>query len=353
MIIKKMKNFKFILIILIILFQTGNVLSNESIFTVNNIQVNKNTFKNKEELINIAFKRGFEKLNRKILLEKDYLKTTKISLKNIKNLVSHYQIVKSIDSFSNNFETVNLYFKREKMYDFYSQNNIKYSDVSGKILKILPVLLLNDEIFIYDNNFFYDNWMNDLKDNESKNIEYIFPVENLETIETLKKNQENLESINLEDIFDEDTEKDNLLVIIDYNKQNTKFFLKGVVSSKKIIKNISLKNKYKKNFEYGDILEYLKSEILELVKSQNIIDIGTPSFINVNLKLKNNSDLLLFQNILSEIDLIENFNVKEFNNKFAYINIKYYGKIYKIKEKLIKKGLDIKFANNQWSARLK
>ena len=348
-----MKNFKFILTILIILFQTGNVLSNESIFTVNNIQVNKNTFKNNKELINIAFRKGFEKLNRKILLEKDYLKTTKISLKNIKNLVSHYQIVKSVDNFTKNFETVNLYFKREKMYDFYNQNNIKYSDVSGKILKILPVLLLNDEIFIYDNNFFYDNWMNDLKDNESKNIEYIFPVENLETIETLKKNQKNLESINLDDIFDEDIEKDNLLIIIDYNKQKTKFFLKGIVSSKKIIKNIFFSNKNKENFEYDDILKYLKSEILELVKSQNIIDIGTPSFFNVNLKLKNNNDLFLFQNILSEIDLIENFNVKEFNNKFAYINIKYYGKINKIKEKLIKKGLDIKFDNNQWSARLK
>ena len=114
-----------------------------------------------------------------------------------------------------------------------------------------------------------------------------------------------------------------------------------------------MSNKYKENFEYDDILKYLKSEILELVKSQNIIDIGTPSFFNVNLKLKNNNDLFLFQNILSEIDLIENFNVKEFNNKFAYINIKYYGKINKIKEKLIKKGLDIKFDNNQWSARLK
>ena len=65
-----MKNIKFILSILIILFKTGNVLCAESIFTVNNIQVNKNTFKNKEELINIAFKKGFEKLNNKILLEK-------------------------------------------------------------------------------------------------------------------------------------------------------------------------------------------------------------------------------------------------------------------------------------------
>ena len=54
-----MKNLKLIPLILIILFKTGNVLSIESIFTVNNIEINKNTFKNKEELINIAFRKGF------------------------------------------------------------------------------------------------------------------------------------------------------------------------------------------------------------------------------------------------------------------------------------------------------
>ena len=90
-----MKNFKFIFFILVILSKTGNVLCVESIFTVNNIQVNKNAFKNKEELINIAFRKGFEKLNNKILLEKDFIKTKNISLKIIKNLVSHYQIVKN------------------------------------------------------------------------------------------------------------------------------------------------------------------------------------------------------------------------------------------------------------------
>ena len=55
----------------------------ESIFTVNNIQVNKNTFKNKEELINIAFKKGFEKLNNKILLEERLLKDKKYKFKEI------------------------------------------------------------------------------------------------------------------------------------------------------------------------------------------------------------------------------------------------------------------------------
>ena len=348
-----MKNLKFIFIILIILTKTGNVLSSESIFTVNNVQVNKNSFKNKEELINIAFRKGFEKLNDKILLEKDYIKTKNVSLRNIKNLVSHYQIVRKEEQNTENFELINLYFKRDKMYNFYNQNNIKYSDVSGKILKILPVLLNNDEIFIYDNNFFYENWIKKIKDKKNGSIEYIFPLENIETIETIKKNQYDLEVINLSDIFDEDIEKDNLLVIIIQNKQKTKFFLKGIISSKKIIKNLSYDIKKDEKIEYSEILIFLKKEILELVKSQNIIDIGAPSFLNVSLLLNNQNDLFTFQNILNEVDLIENFSVREFNNKFAYINIKYYGKINKIKEKLNKKGLDLNFTNNKWSARLK
>ncbi len=348
-----MKYYKFFTLILIILFKTGNYLYAESIFTVNNIQVNKNSFKNKEELINIAFKKGFEKLNYKILLEKDYIKIKSISLNIIKNLVSHYQIVKNNDENVKEFEIVNLYFKRDKMYNFYSKNNIKYSDVTGKILKILPVLIVEDETFIYDRNFFYENWFKIEKQNKNENIEYIFPIENLETIETIKKNQNNLEVINLIDIFDKDNEKDNLLIIINYEKKATKIFLKGIISSNKVVRNLSFEDKTEKKIEYSKILIFLKKEIFELVKSQNIIDIGAPAFLNINLTLNNQKDLFSFQNTLNEIDLIENFNVKEFNNKFAYINIKYYGKINKIKEKLIEKGIDINFKNNQWSARLK
>ena len=73
-----------------------------------------------------------------------------------------------------NFEVVNLYFKRDKMYNFYSKNNIKYSDVTGKILKILPSFNIKDEIFIYDNNFFYKNWLKNLKNKIKMKISNIF-----------------------------------------------------------------------------------------------------------------------------------------------------------------------------------
>ncbi len=348
-----MKNLKFIILILIILIKTGNVLSAESIFTVNNIKIDKNAFKNKEELINLAFREGFEKLHKKILLEKDFNKIKGTSLRNIKNLVSHYQIVVNEDEASEKFELINLYFKRNNMYNFYVKNNIKYSDVSGKVLQVLPVLLLEEKIFIYDNNFFYENWLTNSKEKKIENIEYIFPIENLETIETIKKNQFNLNNVSLKDIFDDDTEKDKLFIIINYEQKKTKFFINGIISSKKIVKNFDLTNNSEDIIEYSNILKFLKKEILELVKSQNIIDIGIPSFLNVNLSFNNQSDLFMFQNILSEMDLIENFNVQEFNNKYAFIKIKYFGKINKIKEKLIEKDIDINFINNQWHARLK
>ena len=43
----------------------------------------------------------------------------------------------------------------------------------------------------------------------------------------------------------------------------------------------------------------------------------------------------------------------EFNNKFAYVKIKYYGKINNLREKLIEKKLTLDLVNNQWNAKVK
>ena len=67
-----MKKFLFILITLMIFFKTGNVLSEQSIFTVNNLKLIKKNYNNNEDLTNDAFKKGFEKLNKKILLNKNF-----------------------------------------------------------------------------------------------------------------------------------------------------------------------------------------------------------------------------------------------------------------------------------------
>ena len=347
-----MKNFKLILTILIILFKTGNVLSDSSIFTVNNILVNKNAYNNKEELINIAFLKGFKQLNNKILLEKDLIKTNDENLTNIKNLISHYQILDSDQTSEKGDTIVNIFFKRDKIYNYYYKNDIKYSDITQKSLKILPVLNIDGEIYIYDNNFFYQNW--EIKEFEKKNneiefynlIDYILPLEDLKVMELLKKNSDNLENIDLSKLFDEYKSKDNLFIVINYGKKNTKVFLKGYISSKMIVKNINFKNE--NILEYQNILTALKKEIFEIIKSQNIVDVSRPSFLNLGLKINRENDLIKLQSLLNEIDLIENFHVNELNNKFANIKIKYYGKINIISEKIKAKGLKLEINNNQW-----
>ena len=69
-----MKSYKLILIILVVFFKTGNVLSNTNIFDVNNIEIEKKIKDSNEILANLAIKKGFEELINKILLQEDIIK---------------------------------------------------------------------------------------------------------------------------------------------------------------------------------------------------------------------------------------------------------------------------------------
>ena len=88
-----MSYYKIFLVILIIFLKTGNVLSLENIFNVNNIEIIKESSNSNDELANKAIKKGFEKLLKKILLSQDIKKLSELKFSNIKELVSYYQIV--------------------------------------------------------------------------------------------------------------------------------------------------------------------------------------------------------------------------------------------------------------------
>ena len=68
------------------LFKTGNVFSNSNIFYVDNIIINNKNNQSKEALLNKAFKEGFEKLVKKILLRKDSELVLKTNLMGISAL---------------------------------------------------------------------------------------------------------------------------------------------------------------------------------------------------------------------------------------------------------------------------
>ena len=95
------------------------------------------------------------------------------------------------------------------------------------------------------------------------------------------------------------------------------------------------------------VIKFSKNEIEDVIKSQNIIDVRTPT-LNIKLNIEKD-DLFKLQNIFEKIDIVDNFYVREFNNEYAKVKIKFYGKLDNFYEKLKQMGAKIKIDNDSWS----
>ena len=342
-----MKNLIFICSILIILFKTETVLSDNNIFNVNNIEISKETSKNKEKLISYAFKKAFDELINRLLLEEDYKRISKTNLEQIKKLISYYQIISEDENKENNNAKVNVFFDKDKMHDFFHGKNILYSDIINTEVILFPLLKKEEQYFIYTQNYFYENWNEEKSDNL---IQYILTTENIENIQRINLNKDNIYKIEVSDFFKEH-ETDNIVFAnIEVKKDTAEVFLNTRIEGKKINKNLSIKNKEnlnKKEF-YREIIFEINDIIRDLIKSQNLIDVRTPSFLNVEIKLNKKSNLVEFSNRLNKIELIDNFYVQKLNKDYVLVKIKYLGKINKIINKLKDQNINLKMIAGQW-----
>ena len=233
-----MKSFKYLFIILVIFFKTGNVLSVENLFTVNNIEVQNQKNADFENLADQAIKKAFLQLIDRILLEKDKNKLKSLKTSQVKDLVSYYQIKKDGD-IEKNIKTFNIFFDKYKFHDLFYENGISYSDTSKNELFLLPVLKKNNQYFVYNKNFFYENWI-EISQNEL--IEFILPLENIETLQKINSNKNDLSGLDLTEIFQEFTNKNFAFIFVDDDDPNEqKIFMKLNIVGKKLVKVFQLK----------------------------------------------------------------------------------------------------------------
>ena len=346
-----MKSYKLILFILIVFLKTGNVLSNTNIFDVNNIEIENKGKNNNEELANQAIKKGFIELLNKILLQEDSKKLEDLKFLEIKELVTYYQVSNVIKNSNTEKTNYNISFDKNKIHNLFYNRKISYSEITNKELFILPILRKNNQIFIYNQNFFYDNW-NEIYDNEL--IEFIVPLENIEIIESINSNSDNLLNLQLKTIFQEYPDKNLAIVLIeDNNSKKEKIYLKTKILGKNIVKNITVeRSKLKEKKFYEKIITEIKKEITNIMKLQNLIDVRAPSFLNVEFKISEKSNLVELNTKLKKIDLIENIYIQEFNNESVNLKIKYLGKLDKIKRELENQKINLIFKNDQWSIKI-
>ena len=346
-----MKFFKLIFLILVIFSKTGNVLSSESIFNVNNIEVVKKTNASNKELTNQAILKGFNNLKKKLLLEEDINKLSSLNISEINDLVSYYQILR-LDNQENKKNTLkfNIFFDKEKMHKLFYSKNISYSEISKREFYFLPLLKTNDELFIFNQNFFYEKW-NEITDNEL--IEMILPIENIELVQYINSNKNNLFDLDLRNIFQEYTNKNLALVFIDETDSNEgKIYIRTKILSKNIDKNLIIKKIPDKNIYYEEIIKSVNNEIIDIIKSQNLVDVRTPSFLNVKLFTDKKNNLAELNRRFKNVGLIEKFFVQELNHDYILLKIKYLGKLEKIINQLQDQKIILRLINEQWSIKI-
>ena len=345
-----MKVFKSI-IILVIFFKTGNVLSQNDLFNVNNIEILNTSTKNNEEIANQAIKIGYIKLIERLLLIEDTENLKKIEFKTIKNLVSYYQIVQDENESKKNLKIFNIFFDKEKLHNLFFEMGISYSDIAQDEFYILPILKTKDQIYVYSQNYFYENW-NNKSNNEL--MEFILPLENIETIQKINSYYDNILDLDLREIFLEYEKKNLALILIEERSDlEKKIFLKTIINSKKINKNLTFKKSSLNKNEFNNkIINEISREIINIAKSQNLIDVRVPSFINIQLKLNKKNNLVELNNRINNVDLIENIFVQEFNNQYVFLKIKYLGKIDKLIEELENQKIILKMKGDIWSLKI-
>ena len=341
-----MKLFVQIVVILVVFFKTGNLLSDNNLFNVNNILLEEKENTSSKQLANQAIKKAFKKLTERVLLKEDKPKVLNLNFSEIKELVAYYNISKNSED-EKDKKSFSVTFDKDKIHDLFYKRGISYSDVNDKEFYILPIELNENEIFVFSNNYFYKNW---IKNSEEELIEFILPLENIEIIQNVNRSKIDLLDLDLNILFKGYLNKNIALVLIDKNyKGDKKVYIKTRIQDKIISKNINFKKNDIKEKEFNEkIILAAKDEITNLVKSQNLIDIRTPSFINVKFNLDKKNNLVLLNSKIRNIDLIENIYVQEFNKDYVNLKIKYLGKLEKIIIELRNEEISLQLINDQW-----
>lgn len=349
-----MKSYNLFIFIIIIFLKTGNVLSENSIFSVNNIIIESGKYKNHQEFLDQAYREGFYQLIERISLRKDHKKLKQTNLNDIRNLISHFQIQK-VNNQNLIQSSVNIYFDKERINKFFFNNNLTYSDFISKKITILPIQYTNDDIKIFSNNYFYENW--EKKDNEFSNsikvLNYILPIENLELIKLINQSNKNYEDLKINEILLDYGNQDKALIHINFTNNKSKIFLQTFISGKKINKSFTIDNFgniNKENF-YDIIIKKSKQEIEDIIKKENILDLRTPIFLKINFKIKEESDLKFFQNAIGQISVVENYEVSQISSKNTQIKIKFYGNLMKFQKLLESNGIELNIKDNEWSGK--
>ena len=125
-----MKLYKQIFFILVIFLKTETLFSENKLFNVNNIEIEKKDNIDNNALADLAVKKGFNQLKTKILLEEDIDKLQDLKFSSIKQLVEYYQISSiSNEKKKEGMLNFSVTFDKDKIHSLFFKRGISYYDI--------------------------------------------------------------------------------------------------------------------------------------------------------------------------------------------------------------------------------
>ena len=157
-------------------------------------------------------------------------------------------------------------------------------------------------------------------------IEYILPTEDLEDLKLVKEKYDVIEKYDFKEITDKYDLKDVIVALIFKNEKEIRILSRISISDNLILKNLTFSELNLNDPKQIDLMiKNLKVFYEDYWKDIN--QINTSIKLTLNIKINNSDNLKIsnFEKILNNTDLIYNFYISKYDNKFVYYQIIFNG----------------------------
>ena len=339
----------FFIFFLIIFIKFSTSIVNAKTYKVENLEISKNydnDFK-KEEVIDIAFKKAFEEIILRITTL-DIDKVVKLTnIKTIYSLIESFSIVdeKFIDNkYVSKFEVE---FSKKELFKYLAKKNIFPSIPKEKDLLLIPILINNKEnkVLLFSENPFFVDW-NKLNEKHYL-LNYILPNEDIEDINLIKKNIDNIEDYNFNEIVSKYDISDYIILILFKKENNLNALMKSNLNNKSIFYNKEFILDESQSIE--NIIKNLKLEFENQWKKLNIINVSIKLPITLSVDSKDYSLSQKLEKKLYELDLVSSYYIDNFSNEKIIYKIIYNSTPDKFINEFTNSNIKLNTSNSIWS----
>ena len=315
-----MKNFIFILFILLLLFNTGLYSNNLFDSTFYNVEfISDNIEDTKIKKINEIKKETILSIFKKILIDDEYQKQQSILSDDLINTFIKNIIINDEKIINNKyFSKIKINFNKNKIVEYFRRNQISYNEYYPDkfVLIIYEENELNSNLFSKNNTFY--SYIN-----ERINEYNYFLVPNLDINDRF--------IIKKEDLVNKDYKKLNKFSI-KYNTNDVIILfakIKKKLASYKLIIYSDGKFYEKKllldEYDLDSFFKILENESLDLWKKNNKIQNTSLNILNCNINYYNMSELKEIRNRLKNVSIIKDLNITSLAYKDIEYQISFYG----------------------------